>query len=231
MRLIVTGFGPFAGVATNPTAQLIDFLRSQPGQFQRLGAVRELDARVLDVSARACDAFAADVAAALRPKTARGAKDAEDAEEDADLLIIVHLGVDACARYGPAIALERCAFNECGFRCPDEDGVVLGADRAVVGPSACPLGARLETGIDLERLRARMEARRDERGGTAYEVRISEDAGRFLCNYVYCRSLAACKESALFVHVPPFSVLGEAAQREALLDLLHALVEMAASGS
>jgi pyroglutamyl-peptidase len=233
MRLIVTGFGSFQGVSLNPTAQLIDFLRDK-SLAVALGV--EVDLRVLNVTAREADAFAASVAAS-------------SASSSPEPLLIVHLGVDASCRT-PTIAIERCAYNECGFRCPDEAGVVLGRDHAPC-PSAS-LGERLETGVDVERLKARMEARRDKRDDgdsqKRYQVRISEDAGRFLCNYIFARSLSVCRRQkaagtgdgngtrcdqnadALFVHVPPFSVLAEEVQREAVLDLLEALVEMMAGG-
>lgn len=230
--LIVTGFGSFQGVSLNPTAQLVDHL-SRQDLAARLGV--EVHLRVLNVTAREADAFAASVVAA-----------ADDGASSPDPLLIVHLGVDASCRT-PTLAIERCAYNECGFRCPDEDGLILDCDHAPCSSSA--LGERLETGVDVERLKARMEARRDKRddGGNQkrYQVRISEDAGRFLCNYIFARSLSACRRQrdggdggggsckaadALFVHVPPFSVLAEEVQREAVLDLLEALVEMMGGG-
>jgi pyrrolidone-carboxylate peptidase len=235
MHLVVTGFGPFHGVQSNPTADLIDYLRTVPDLATRLGA-RRVDLHVLSVAARAADEFGAalDADAAADPPP--------PADPPQPPLLIVHLGVDAGCKT-PTLALEACAYNECLFRCPDEDGVVLGPDRA---PCPCtPLGARLETGVDVERVRARMmeRAARGEDGraaAAAYGVRISRDAGRFLCNYVYARSLAATTKrrraaaaaaaDALFVHVPRFSVLGEDAQRGALLGLLRALVEVSSDG-
>lgn len=238
VRLIVSGFGCFQGVTANPTAQLIDYLRNDANLSERLGA-EAVSLCVLDVSARAADSFAEERLAAAGGSDGGGNGNGP--------LLVVHLGVDAGCRE-PSIALERCAYNECGFRCPDEDGVVLGGATAPC-PRA-PLGARLETCLDVEGLRARVEAARDARG-RHYNVRVSEDAGRFLCNYVYARSLSAlaCRRAAaettgskagrrrergadaLFVHVPPFSALSEEVQREALLDLLRALVELARAPS
>jgi pyroglutamyl-peptidase len=217
-HLIVTGFGPFAGVQSNPTTDLIAYLRTIPDLAARLG-VRQVDLHVLKVASRAADAFC------------DGAFVDADAADDQPVLI-VHLGVDAGCKT-PTLALEACAYNECGFRCPDEDGAVLGPECAPC--AATPLAACLETGVDVERLKARMEERARENGRAgAYGVRVSRDAGRFLCNYVYARSLSAAAKrrrraaaaDALFVHVPPFAVLGEREQRAALLDLLGALVEV-----
>jgi len=276
MRLILTGFGAFQGVSHNPTEQLIAFVEQQGADL--LPGV-DVELRTLRVAASAADAFAAELA--FRGSAATPTP-----------LLIVHLGVDSRPDRLPTIALERCATNECGFPVPDEDGLVLGRERACCGVGGgvvggggdgdggdsggggcCktptpPVGARLSTGLDLCALRLGLERRRDARtggrrpSGAEYGVAVSEDAGRFLCNYVYARSLHACARlregrpvaeaeasggrreeggdggegarggggggrrlvaDALFVHVPPFAVLPERAQREALVDLLREL--------
>ena len=46
-----------------------------------------------------------------------------------------------------------------------------------------------------------------------HPVQISEDPGRFVCNYIYYQSLLQHKEDpVLFVHVPSFETIGEADQ-------------------
>jgi pyroglutamyl-peptidase len=226
LLLLVTGFSSFCGVERNPTESLIEYLRNNPPK-QGLGPQTQLELGVLRVAAaqaRAwCDGVLRD---ALRDGRRR--------------VVALHLGVDARAG-PPVVALERRAVNECGFRCADEDGEIL--DQSIPCCSAPPLGGSLETQLDVEALAAALRRRRDQRlGGAAapsYDVSVSEDAGRFLCNYVYARSLDECRRAAaeqegggggcahaLFVHVPPFEVMPEEAQREAVVDLILELAGM-----
>ncbi|GMN44097.1 hypothetical protein TIFTF001_013286 [Ficus carica] len=57
-----------------------------------------------------------------------------------------------------------------------------------------------------------------------YEVMTSDDAGRFVCNYVYYHSLRFSEENgtkSLFVHVPLFSTIDEATQMQFAASLLE----------
>ena len=59
-----------------------------------------------------------------------------------------------------------------------------------------------------------------------HPVMPSDDAGRFVCNYVYYHSLRFAEEQgikSLFVHVPPFFTIGEEAQMEFAASLLEVL--------
>lgn len=59
-----------------------------------------------------------------------------------------------------------------------------------------------------------------------FEVTPSDDAGRFVCNYVYYHSLrhaAMHSTKSIFVHVPSFSVINEATQMQFVAALLHAI--------
>ena len=65
-----------------------------------------------------------------------------------------------------------------------------------------------------------------------HPAEVSEDAGRFLCNYIYFHSLklsAAVNKNkhggkvnttSLFVHVPPFTTIAQPEQEKFLKDLL-----------
>jgi pyroglutamyl-peptidase len=60
---------------------------------------------------------------------------------------------------------------------------------------------------------------------------VSDDAGRYLCNWIYWESLRAAAAApnrnahALFVHVPPFAAVPEETQRTFLNDLLAAVAD------
>ena len=58
---------------------------------------------------------------------------------------------------------------------------------------------------------------------SAYNVQVSHDAGRYVCNYSYFISLEEAEKRrkmfSLFVHVPPFDKVS----KETQLECLHAL--------
>ncbi len=122
--------------------------------------------------------------------------------------IFVHLGV---ASTRTEICLEQCAYNNADFRCPDERGwnplqvPIEGEGTAVTLCRRSPL--------PLEAICAALKSR-------FQVVRISDDPGRFLCNYCFYLSLMRGYR-AVFVHVPPF----EAIPMERQLEILTALIE------
>ncbi|KAF2286678.1 hypothetical protein GH714_023508 [Hevea brasiliensis] len=59
-----------------------------------------------------------------------------------------------------------------------------------------------------------------------YEVTISDDAGRFVCNYVYYHSLRFAEQKgykSLFVHVPSFLRIDEETQMHFVASLIEAI--------
>ncbi|KAJ0431061.1 putative pyroglutamyl-peptidase I [Helianthus annuus] len=58
------------------------------------------------------------------------------------------------------------------------------------------------------------------------DATISDDAGRFVCNYVYYHSLRFAERNghkSLFVHVPPFSRINEETQMQFMVALMEAI--------
>lgn len=131
--------------------------------------------------------------------------------------IFLHLGVDVSCQK-PVFALESMAYNTASFRIKDEDGYQP-QDIAIHGSK--PLHEPLCCTIDLNRAASKLiEA--------GHGVVVSNDPGRFVCNYTYYTSLVECAERndgscAIFVHVPSFSVIPEDQQRKFLLDLIYFL--------
>ena len=108
--------------------------------------------------------------------------------------IIVHLGVNARA---DKINIERCAYNNMTFRIPDESGYQ--PDSTCIDESIS-LDSALQTDIDIDLAVTKL---REE----GLSVEISLDPGRFICNYIYYKSLQRFEQSGLpkrtiFVHVP-----------------------------
>ncbi|MCO5557345.1 hypothetical protein L7F22_010908 [Adiantum nelumboides] len=126
------------------------------------------------------------------------------------LTYFVHIGVNSGAN---KFAIERRAVNEATFRCPDELGWQ---------PQRLPIISE-DGGISHVRETAFPVAELvDSLAKKGFNVAVSEDAGRFVCNYVYYHSLchAATHETkCLFVHVPPFSKIEADKQMEFLASL------------
>jgi len=62
-----------------------------------------------------------------------------------------------------------------------------------------------------------------------HDVMRSDDADRFVCNYVYYHSLCFAEEhgiKSLFVHVPLFSTIDEAVQMHFVASLLEAVASL-----
>jgi len=122
--------------------------------------------------------------------------------------IFVHLGV---ASSRTEICLEQCAYNNADFRCPDERG--WNPIQLPIEGERTPVTLCRRSPLPLEAICANLKKR--------FEViRVSDDPGRFLCNYCFYQSLLRGYR-ALFVHVPPF----EAIPMERQLEILTALIE------
>ena len=62
-----------------------------------------------------------------------------------------------------------------------------------------------------------------------YDVMTSDDAGRFVCNYVYYHSLRFAEQNgikSLFVHVPLFLTIDEETQMQFAASLLEVLATL-----
>lgn len=62
-----------------------------------------------------------------------------------------------------------------------------------------------------------------------FEVMTSDDAGRFVCNYVYYHSLRFSEQNgikSLFVHVPLFVTIDEDTQMKFAASLLEVLTSL-----
>ncbi|KAJ0525095.1 putative pyroglutamyl-peptidase I [Helianthus annuus] len=62
-----------------------------------------------------------------------------------------------------------------------------------------------------------------------YDVVISDDAGRFVCNYVYYHSLRFAEQNgikSLFVHVPLFQTIDKDTQMQFAASLLEVIASL-----
>lgn len=87
--------------------------------------------------------------------------------------VFLFFGVNGKA--GAEFALERTGWNECSFRVPDERG--WQPEKQPIIPSNGTIEHSLRTSLPLERIQALLQA-------AQFPVKISDDPGRFLCNFV-----------------------------------------------
>ena len=142
------------------------------------------------------------------------ARDAALNGSDAD--VVVHLGV--AVDYAN-ITLERCAYNDATFRCDDERGWRPAGEKI---SADSPFGAPSPTPLDVEAVAVKAK-------DLGFSVDVSDDAGRFVCNYLYYCSLE--RHPCVFVHVPSFDKIGLEDQLATLEVLRSGLLDAAAAAA
>ena len=123
--------------------------------------------------------------------------------------IIIHLGV---AVERESNSLETIAYNIVG-QSPDAEGQVFSGLTGNEAEFNCPL--------NLEDLSEKLiEA--------GFDVKISNSAGDYLCNFIYYQSLqrsSGTKASVLFIHIPPFEKISKETQLKFLDELIPAVID------
>jgi len=190
LGVLLTGFGPFPGVAENPSGWLAETLAER-----KTGHDADLHGHVLPTEWDAVAALAPDLHASLQPH------------------VMIHFGVSPPAR---GLHIERSAHNETALR-HDASG------RLPDTPSISPAGAaRLDTTLPVTVIAAHLRAQ-------GHAASASGSCGRYLCNYLYYRSLEWAKaqgRDALFVHVPLTHAQGGPISADALLHATQETVDV-----
>ncbi|KAK9277356.1 hypothetical protein L1049_006898 [Liquidambar formosana] len=200
----VTGFKKFQGVAENPTETIISNLKDFLGKKGLPTGVSLGSCTVLETAGEGALPMLYKVMESGISKTATSNEQ----------IVWLHLGVNSGA---VKFAIERQAVNEATFRCPDELGWQ---------PQQLPIvtedggtSRTRETSCSIEAILKSLQKK-------GYDVTISDDAGRFVCNYVYYQSLRFAEQKghkSLFVHVPLFSKIDEETQMHFAASLLDAI--------
>ncbi|RDX69525.1 pcp [Mucuna pruriens] len=203
----VTGFKKFHGVSENPTETIVNNLMEY---LKKKGLPKGL---VIG----GCSILETAGQGALVPlyQTLQSAIASKDSESSSSNKIIwLHFGVNSGAT---RFAIERQAVNEATFRCPDEMG--WKPQKVPIVPSDGAITRIRETTLPVEEITKALAKK-------GYDVMTSDDAGRFVCNYVYYHSLRFAEQSgikSLFVHVPLFSTIDEEIQMQFAASLLELL--------
>jgi len=206
----VTGFKKFHGVAENPTEKLVNNLKSFLGK-------RGLPKNLVLGSCEILETAGQGALGALYKVLESSIADRENGSSAQEQIIWVHFGVNSGAS---RFAIENQAVNEATFRCPDELG--WKPQRVPIVPSDGNISRIRETTLPVKELTKSLRK-------TGYDVMPSDDAGRFVCNYVYYHSLRFAEQNgikSLFVHVPLFSTVDEEVQIHFVASLVEALASL-----
>ncbi|XP_074566630.1 uncharacterized protein LOC141823268 [Curcuma longa] len=206
----ITGFKKFHGVSENPTETIV---RNLKGFMQK----KELPEGLVLGS---CNVLETAGEGAL-PQLLEFFQHAVSGEVNESLnmkqTILLHLGVNSGAT---RFAIENQAVNEATFRCQDEKG--WKPQRVPIISSDGSLSTVRETSLPVnEIVKALLNM--------GYDVMPSDDAGRFVCNFVYYHSLRFAEQNrikSLFVHVPLFLTIDEETQMEFVASLLKVLASL-----
>lgn len=124
-------------------------------------------------------------------------------------VIVLHVGVSHKAEcltiehHACSSGYQRSDINN---KCPDETDIECNV---------------IETGVDIDGLCSNMNKNCDRSGCKAC---ISQDAGRYLCEYTFYQSLAVEPSKTLFIHVPDFDKYSSIQTAKGLYDILSYLI-------
>ena len=217
--VLITGFGPFKSDSfvhnTNPSWQAVSQLPDEiPCSSNRHGRIVQVSVvkRELPVAYAAADAFYAPKGELASLRATKGS----------DPLLIVHVGV---AGERDCVELEQIAVNEAtkidvDGCCPEDRKCDAAAE------AGCRQGSDLDLQAVVKHVNSQMDDIATEAGGRRCRLgeavlAVSEDAGRFLCNYIYYKACGWVRDrcsdfgvasdlegaarrqtSCVFVHVP-----------------------------
>eukprot|EP01068_Selenidium_serpulae_P004097 Selendium_serpulae@DN3416_c0_g1_i1.p1 len=216
LDLYITGFGPFHGVEDNPTTRLCTTIAASCLDLENCSSgttVTICGTEALEVSIPAVCEAVPRIHSRLRSFNGDVSEDESRNSEfgpGTRHKLLVHLGVDSKAKH---FVFEEVAYNEATFRVSDERGNNPKKQPIATDLPTCHL---LKTRMPLGSILKRLES-------LGHPVKLSADAGRFVCNYIYYRSLEESSSSsipALFIHVPEFEVVDKESQLAFLQDFL-----------
>ncbi|XP_020597476.1 uncharacterized protein LOC110037223 isoform X2 [Phalaenopsis equestris] len=207
----VTGFKKFQGVHENPTETIVNNL----GRYMdKKGLPKGLllgNCSVLDTAGEG----AVEQLYKILETSLSGQNNQFPSSGS---VIWLHFGVNSGAM---KFAVENQAVNEATFRCPDEHG--WKPHKVPIVPSDGAITQTRETSLPVLKIVKALS----EMG---FDVVPSNDAGRFVCNYVYYHSLRFAKEhgiKSLFIHFPLFVTVEEETQMQfaaSVLEVLSSLI-------
>lgn len=206
----VTGFKKFHGVPENPTETIVTGLRDY---LTKRGFPKGLtlgSCNILETAGNgALENLNKTLQSSVIPKDSNSSSSGRT--------IWIHFGVNSGAT---RFAIESQAVNEATFRCPDELG--WKPLKVPIIPLDGGITQKRETCLPIEEMTKALSAK-------GFDVMTSDDAGRFVCNYVYYHSLRFSEKNgtkSVFVHVPLFSTINAETQMQFVASLLEVLATL-----
>lgn len=196
VHFYLTGFGQFQGVPSNPTTTLMQELPAYLAKHPVEGVQIE-SFTVVETSGVAATEYFKKL----------------DQSPQEQRAIFVHFGVNGSAT---KFALEQTGWNNADFRVCDERQWQPCCQP--IHASITDISHSLKTSLPLTSLQKQLS--------NSFKVEISDDPGRFVCNFIYYSSLlysGANKTQSLFVHVPQFSVSNQEEQLAFARTLLSSI--------
>ncbi|KAL8027239.1 hypothetical protein ABFS82_14G083300 [Erythranthe guttata] len=206
----VTGFKRFHGVAENPTETIVENLQNYMNK-------RGLPERLILGNCRILETAGQGAIVPLYQTLQSAVIKDTTSVSNSGTVIWIHLGVNSGAT---RFAIEQQAVNEATFRCPDQLG--WKPQKLPIVPADGAISRIRESSIPVEEITKTLAKK-------GYEVSSSDDAGRFVCNYVYYHSLRFAEQNgvkSVFVHVPLFSTIDQDTQMEFVASLLEVLATL-----
>lgn len=236
VTFVLTGFGRFGKITQNPTETIVQhFLNFDDHQRHNYNDDN-------DDNQRNSNKYNVLLCKIINTSASSVANDIEGimsiVEEQVKSLIsnhknhhvvCIHFGVDySCDTF----KLETTAYNEASFRIPDEDGY---QPKKKPIDDRFPIEQKLQTDLNIRKICNEMKKR-------DFNVKISGDCGRFVCNFLYWSSLNKIKTifqsveweeinsdqknvHSMFVHVPMFNVIELEIQLKFVANLLDSIYQ------
>jgi pyroglutamyl-peptidase len=115
--------------------------------------------------------------------------------KDYEEVVAIHLGVDSSST---CFKIEQVAYNNMTFRVPDERGFQPDRENIEYDNNFDqPIFTSIPTTTICKELQ-----------DCGYDVILSQDPGRYICNYIYYKSLCSSdKKISVFIHVPPAEII------------------------
>ncbi len=218
---VITGFGPFGGVEENPTTVVV---RKIDSYLRSSSSLDKTHASNVADQIKECVIVETSVQA-VNEELERIQTEYCCNDDNHSKMLLLHLGVGRSQGF----RLESHAYNEATFRIPDQKGYQP-FQQAIVDSD--PVENSYPTSLDLESLQRKMA-----RDFPTISTVISTDPGRFVCNYVYCKSLEVSNHTnktknmesceSLFLHVPHFDIVSEEDQLAYVAGLIKNLAQCA----
>ena len=211
-QVILTGFSKFAGVEINPTEVIVNELIERKKDSN-------ISFHILNVSVNDVNLFFSSLSSSTSTISSSNSSTILENTNNSPV-IVIHLGVHSGAR---SFHLEKYGYNNMTFRVPDNLGDQP-IDQCIT--NNLNFNEKLETEFNLDLLFNQLQSER-------FNCCISDDPGRYLCNYIYFQSLLRTEGNkyVLFIHVPPAEIISIDDQIKFIERCVELLIEQVSTHS